>query len=120
MNEKKSLALILILSVVVGAISGYLKAHHLHEPLWWSVGSTFLFMVLIFAWYYQDSTNRSYQRTALLNIGVVALALVAIPYYIIRSREKGQKGRALLRLAGFILLMFLSSVIGALAVYFVG
>ena len=120
MNAKKSLALLLILSVVVGVINGYLNAHGLREPLWWSAGSTLLFAVFIFAWYYQDSAYRSYQRTPLLNIGVAALAVVAIPYYVVRSRERGQKTKALLRLVGFFVLMVLSTFIGAIAGALVG
>lgn len=120
MNAKKSLALLLILSVAVGAVDAYLSAHNLHEPLWWSVGSTLLFAVLIFAWYYQDSVNRSYHRTPLLNIGVAALAVVAIPYYVVRSRERGQRAKALLRTLGFFVLMLLSSFVGAMAGALVG
>ena len=73
-----------------------------------------MFSLIIFTWYYHDSNQRSYQRSALLNIGVVTLAIVAIPYYLIRTRERGQKSKAILHLAGFFVLIILSSVVGAI------
>lgn len=120
MNATKSLVLILIVSVVAGAVNAYLVTHHLREPLWWSFGSTLLFAVLIFAWYYYDSAQRDYPRTPLLNIGVVVLAVVAIPYYVARSREAGQKAKGVLRLVGFLVLMFLGGLVGEVIGAFVG
>ena len=42
--------------------------------------------ILVFAWYRLDSTERAYPRSVWLNIGVVALALLALPYYFFRTR----------------------------------
>jgi hypothetical protein len=56
----------------------------------------------------------------LLNIGVVVLPEIALPYYIIRSRDKGQKGKAVLKLIGFVGLTFVSGVFGGILGSFVG
>lgn len=69
---------------------------------------------LSFCWYRLDSEARGYRRSRWLNSGVVALTLVAIPYYLARSRPRGQKLRALLRLIGFFLLQCLAAFVGAL------
>ena len=41
---------------------------------------------LIFLWYRQDSDEIGYPRSRLLSIGIVGFALVALPYYLCRSR----------------------------------
>ena len=41
---------------------------------------------LIFAWYRLDARDLGYRRTALLNAMVIAVALIAVPYYLFRSR----------------------------------
>ena len=120
MKKESILALLLIISTVQGAIRVYLDMHHIHQPPWWFFGSTFIGVALIFAWYYIDSTLHSYKRTKLLNIGVVAIAVIAVPYYLVRSREKGQKGKALLKLAGFFILTLLCDTAGGLLARFIG
>jgi hypothetical protein len=83
-----------------------------HAGRWWTILSSLAFSFLSFFWYRLDSDQRQYPRTMPLNVGVVALGLFVIPYYLVRSRPAGQRGRALLRLAGFVLLMFVVSMIG--------
>lgn len=48
--------------------------------------------MLIFLWYRLDSDEHGYVRTPLLNVSVVMVAALAIPYYLIRSRgwQRGQ------------------------------
>jgi uncharacterized protein YqgC (DUF456 family) len=68
-----------------------------------------------FYWYRLDSDERGYRRTRWLSTGIVALTVLAIPYYLARSRPRGHKARALLRLGGFVLLQFVAAFIGAFA-----
>ena len=42
--------------------------------------------LLVFAWYRFDSDERSYRRTPFLSVAVVALAVLALPYYFFKSR----------------------------------
>jgi hypothetical protein len=120
MKKIHLLSLLLVLSVILGAVSAYLEAHRIREPLWWQFGSTFLAMGLIFAWYHMDSTLRSYKRTVLLNIGVIVVAVIALPYYIVRSREKGHKGKDVMKLIGFFGLILLSGAFGGILANFIG
>jgi drug/metabolite transporter (DMT)-like permease len=101
----------LFLIFIVGAVDGTLAVHH-HESGAWTIFSTILISATIFAWYYFDSHERAFRRSALLNVAVVALAVLAVPYYLIRSRESGK------RLGAF--LCFLGAVILAIAIYGAG
>ena len=49
-------------------------------------GSTPVGVFLVFLWYRFDTDAMNYRRSPLLNVAVVALALVALPYYFFRSR----------------------------------
>jgi len=42
--------------------------------------------VLVFIWYRLDSNQRGYRRTPWLNVCVVGLSIIALPYYFFRSR----------------------------------
>ena len=47
---------------------------------------TLIATLLVFIWYRFDSDERSYRRTPFLSVAVVALALLALPYYFFKSR----------------------------------
>jgi Co/Zn/Cd efflux system component len=73
------------------------------------------FNFVSFVWYCRDSDAAAYRRTLGLNIAVILLGPFAIAYYLLRSRPKGFRLRAMLRLLGFIVLVVLASVVGTLA-----
>lgn len=109
-----------VLTILVGAalLQGLFDARdmalHAQAPVL-PLLSMLVFSFLGFYWYRLDSIERGYRRSRWLNAGVVALTMVAIPYYLARSRPRGQKGRALLRLTGFALLQFAAAFVGAIA-----
>ena len=78
------------------------------------VATTLLFSLLIFWWYWADSTSRSYRRSPLLNVAVIAVGFLAVPYYLLRSREKGQRLNAFARMLGFVVLILVAFVVGGL------
>lgn len=53
-----------------------------------AVDISFMFVgvFLLFYWFRLDSDERSYQRSPWLNVGVVALPIVSLPYYFFRTR----------------------------------
>lgn len=114
MNAKHPLICLLVFTALIGGVRAYLDAQRIPEPIVWVVISTLLSSVCVFAWYYYDSTALNYARSFWLNISMVFIALLAVPYYLLRSRPKGQKGRALLRFLGFSTLLILASAIGAI------
>ena len=51
-----------------------------------AVGSVVATLALIVAWYHIDTSERGYRRTTWLNAGVIAMPVIAFPYYFLRSR----------------------------------
>jgi hypothetical protein len=47
---------------------------------------------------------------------IILMSLFAVPYYLLRSRPPGQKGRTLLRFVGFCLLCIVVNVVAQMAV----
>ena len=119
MNTKKNLVLLAqaIVGFLYGATAQYLEPGIAvsRTGIWF----TFLGATLLFAWYYFDSEQIQYQRGRLLNIGIIFLAIIALPYYFFRSRglKKGFVYTAL-----FLMMAFAWSALqemGAYAVYYV-
>ena len=104
--ESKTVVLVAIavLSFISGAVVQYThRRDSLLQPLFLLIGA-----FLIFLWYYRDTEERGFRRTPLLNIGVIAVAIVALPYYFFRSR--GVKG-GFFALGLFILVLIGSGVL---------
>jgi hypothetical protein len=114
MTRTHILALLLAVTAVYGVVDARQMALHIQYS-GWEVLSTLMFSFLCFCWYRLDSDVLMYRRTALLNVGIVMFAVLAVPYYLVRSRPAGQKGRALLRLAGFCALLVVAAGIGGVA-----
>jgi hypothetical protein len=112
MTTKRILIAMLILMVLDGALDATYAARHQEQPLGWSMALTLTFSFLCFAWYRHDSDARHFARSRWLNTGVVVLSVIAMPYYLVRSRAPGQRLRAILRCGGFALLMVLASAVG--------
>jgi hypothetical protein len=77
-------------------------------------------MLLIFAWYVADSNALPYRRPRWMGVLMVFCALVAVPLYLFRSRPKGMRWKALLRLLGYVVLCFAATAAGALVYEWVG
>jgi hypothetical protein len=112
MTQKRILAAALLLMVLDGFVDATYGASGGSQPLAWSIPLTLAFSFLIFTWYRRDSDERQYRRSRWLNIGIILLTPVAVPYYLLRSRPRGQKLRALLKCAGFAVLMVLGAAAG--------
>ncbi|CAN7562656.1 hypothetical protein LJR143_003918 [Pseudoxanthomonas sp. LjRoot143] len=67
-----------------------------------------VFAFLLFLWYRIDSEQRSYRRSPWLNASIIAVAIIALPYYFFRSR--GLKGGAFATTA-MLLVFVLSGVL---------
>jgi hypothetical protein len=78
---------------------------------------TLLSLVVFFCWYHLDKAEHDYQAGRLMNSGMLVLAAVALPIYLIRSRgwKRGAhaSGVALLFLAGLFVLEELGERLGA-------
>jgi hypothetical protein len=67
-----------------------------------------------FLWYCRDRDARGYPRSRWLNISMVAVTVVALPFYLVRSRAGTERLVVLLKLAGYCAGLVVLFVIGGL------
>jgi hypothetical protein len=104
---------LLVLTAVYGGIGGCLAAQNADPPKILEVAVGVLMLVLTYVWYYVDAKERKYKRTALLGGAIILFSIVAVPYYLVRSRPAGHKGKALVRFLGFCALSVVVFVLAA-------
>lgn len=75
---------------------------------------TLLSNFVAFVWYCRDSDAVGYRRSLGLNIAVILLGPFTIAYYLVRSRPKGKRLRALMGLLVFVCLLVGASVLGTI------
>lgn len=99
---KTTALIVLLLSFLEGLIGRYFF------PQEYFSGADLLFSLLIalaiYHWYRADAEQRAYRRPALMNLGILALTIVGLPWYLFRTR--GLKGGTLATLAYLLLLAF--------------
>jgi hypothetical protein len=120
MKPKQILVLVLLYIAALSGMASYLDTRRISEPQWSVMVTSIAGSLLVFWWYWADSTFRSYRRSPLLNVAIVAVGFLAVPYYLLRSREKGQRLLAVAKLLGFVVLMVVAMAIGGLPVAVVG
>jgi hypothetical protein len=102
--------------VVVAAAFAFIHGVHIArgttQPEYLQVISSVLFGALTFLWFWIDSEARSFKRSLLLNVAIVGLAFVAVPYYLIRSRGEGERLIAIAKLIFFVVTLFIAIMIG--------
>jgi hypothetical protein len=109
--------------VGIGLLDGVLYSHGLSYPSW-QVDSqlfiTFTFNLCLLGWCYTDAQERKIPITRFLGLALLAIALVGVPWYFIRSRGiigacKGAFGIGLflIWLAGILLAFVPSEIIHA-------
>jgi hypothetical protein len=120
MKPNQILVLLLLYIAALSGMTSYLDTRRIAEPQWSMMVTSLAGSLLVFWWYWTDSTSRSYRRSPLLNVAMVAVGFLAVPYYLLRSREKGQRLLAVAKLLGFVVLMVIAMAIGGLPVAVVG
>lgn len=111
MHTRHVLIALLALMLVSGLVKPLEPASAM-PPVWWVLLSTFLSSFLPFYWYRLDSEARMFLPSRWMSTGVVTLTPVVLPIYLLRTRPRGQRARALLRYAGFFLLMLAATMAG--------
>lgn len=115
-SVNQPLYLLLAFMLLGTMVDAYWASHRMPTPHVWELLHAFLFSFTAFVWYCRDSDAQGYRRSLMRNIGFIFVAVLFVPFYLVRSRAPGQKWRALLRLAGFVLLMLLATGIGMLLI----
>lgn len=82
--KSRVLAVFAVTSLISGAIDQYVYPGRQFPPT--AIGFMVLGSFLIFLWYRIDSEQIGYRRSPWLNVSVIMLAVVALPYYFFRSR----------------------------------
>lgn len=112
MTTRQSLLSLLLLAALLGAISGRYVTLHRPEPVVLAGVFELVSSFVLFNWYYSDSNARDYLRSRWLNVAVILLGWLAIPYYLVRSRPRGKKLRALVKCLGFAVLSGAVAMLG--------
>jgi formate-dependent nitrite reductase membrane component NrfD len=89
MTRKQILIAILLVMVLDGAVDASYAASGMSQPPQWSVPLTLCVSFLGFLWYRIDSDERNYKRSRGLNTAMIVLTILAMPYYLLRSRPRG-------------------------------
>jgi len=106
MHHRHALGWILLPMAAAGLLDGGLGAAEVHLLAGLAVS------YLGFLWYCRDSDARGYRRTRWLSVGMVAFTAGAVPYYLVRSREDGERGQALMAYAACLALVALAVWVG--------
>jgi cell division protein FtsW (lipid II flippase) len=104
-HARRALWALVGLALTIGASTAAVDARQVEEPPVWTLIYNLGFGALTFAWVHFDSLRRDYRPSLLLRLGVVLLAVVALPWYLIRSRRGAQRWLSLVRLAGFFVVL---------------
>jgi hypothetical protein len=117
---KNPKAIVLVLLMVAAFADGAVHQLTAHGKVFGPSDMVFnvVATLLVFAWYRFDSDERAYKRTPFLNVAIIALLIVALPYYLFRSRGfmRGSiaVGLSVLCCAGY----FLLQTVGEYAMYY--
>ena len=88
--------------MVLMAGTGLLDAGHADDAAQLHPAVCVVVSYLCFLWYRSDSDARGFRRPRWLSVAVVAFAVATIPYYLMRSRRDGERGRALMAYAAYL------------------
>jgi hypothetical protein len=109
---KYALFALLFIAVLGGAMNGFASSRHAAQPLVWTHATNLASSFLCFVWYCRDGDARSFIRSRWLNTAMVALTVLTIPYYLWRTRPRGQRFRAIARYIGFTVLLAIVTAVG--------
>lgn len=112
MTNRLPLLALLFITSLSGVIGGHLMAGHVDAALLLNLALGLMFSFVSFLWYCRDSDARHYIRSRWLSVAMVSVSFLAMPYYLWRSRPAGQRGRALRRFFGFVVLLVCVTAVG--------
>jgi hypothetical protein len=105
-----ALGISLILGIVYGAISSHLRTSQ--QQFVFQMADNIVLLCVGFYWLHYDSLEHNFRRSALLNTGIVAVALFFVPYYFFKTREEGKRARPILCFIALTIATSLLSVAG--------
>ena len=109
--KRYALGLLAGITLVTPVIETLMTGHV--EPFSnYDLGGSFLSLLPIYWWYHLDKGETGYRAGPLLNVGVAALAVVALPVYFVRSRGWKRGGVICLYALGVLGVLYLLETLG--------
>jgi hypothetical protein len=112
-TQRHALAALYVVVLWMGAEAAWPHPHDGLPLVLWDYWFSFLFSFIGFLWFCRDRDARGYPRSRWLSVCMVGLGPLAVPYYLVRSRPRGERAKALLRLAAFMLAELALMLLGA-------
>jgi hypothetical protein len=103
------LALFLIMGATLTVFSANRPLSHMLDILLTNVGS-----YVFFVWFCRDSDAYRYRRSWWRNVGFIFMAVLFVPWYLVRTRPKGSRFFAFLMLGGFCILCVFAILAGVI------
>lgn len=114
MTPRSALVALLVLMFVSTLVDVGAGLDRRGEPVLWSLLTGLLSSFLSFYWFRVDRELRRWPRSRWLSTAIVTVTPLAVPYYLARSRPKGKKLRGVARFVGYVFLMVVASMAGAM------
>jgi len=106
----------LVVFVVAAAAFAFIHGVHIargtSQPGYLQIVSSIIFGTLTFLWFWIDSEAHSFKRSPFLSVAIVVIALIAVPYYLMRSRGEGERLIAFAKLIFFVVILYIAIMIG--------
>ena len=77
-----------------------------------TVAETLLSIALIYWWYYVDKEQMKFHAGPIQNVGIIALAIIALPIYFIRSRGWKCGSISIAMAGGFLVVTYFLGLLG--------
>ena len=114
-GSRRALHILFVAILLLGFVAGRYAGADGQEPIFSQFAATLVLSFCIFFWYREDSDEQQFQRSVWWNIAILILALVAVPLYLVRSRPRGRRFTALLKMCAALLGLFFAATAGGIA-----
>jgi hypothetical protein len=113
-GSRRALHILFVAILLLGFVAGRYANAEGQEPILSQFFATLVLSFCIFFWYREDSDEQQFQRSLWWNVGILILALVAVPLYLVRSRPHGRRLAALLKMCAALLGLFVAATAGGI------
>jgi peptidoglycan/LPS O-acetylase OafA/YrhL len=117
-RRRKQTALIALVgaALVLGIVDAALGLPSTESPgrLAFTFGGNIALLLIGFRWLQFDAAELDIRRPTWLNVGIILLAAVFVPYYLYKTRPAGHRLPAIAGFFGLIFACMIGSAIGAL------
>lgn len=114
-GSRRALQILFAVILLLGGVAGRYAGANGQEPMLSQLAASLALSFCVFFWYREDSDERQFQRSALWNVGILILAVVTVPVYLVRSRPRGRRLMALLKLCAALVGLFAAAAAGGIA-----